>query len=348
MREELGKICRDLIAVSFIPGVGPKTIIALLNEGRLAEEAEPVKSSREFLEELEYMEKEGIQPVCFTETRYSETLKNIYDPPPVLFCKGSLRPEDVNAVAIVGSRRCSEYGLRTAEKLAFDLAQRGVTIVSGMAKGIDTAAHRGALNAKGRTIAVMGSGFRHVYPRTAERLVPLIIKNGAVLTEHPSRMLPARANFPRRNRIISGMVKGVVVVEAARKSGATITVNYALEQGREVFAVPGRIDSLTSSGSNKLIQDGAKLITNADDILEELDMNKGAEPVLRAERKETKEEQALTVEEEGVLAAVDGAGPVHIDQILDCTGIGYGRLTEVLLKLEIKGLVKKHAGSRYK
>ncbi len=347
MKKELSEICCDLIALSLVPGLGPKKIMTLVEEGRTAGEAEPIRKSREFLEEIEYIAKEGIHPICFADEEYPEALKDIYDPPPILFCKGSLCSADTNAVAIVGSRRCSAYGMRVAEKLAFDLATEGVTVISGMARGIDTAAHRGALDAKGRTIAVMGSGFRNVYPPDSGKLASGITENGAVLTEYLSGTLPTKGNFPRRNRIISGMAKGVVVVEAAARSGAMITVNFALEQGRDVFAVPGRIDTLTSGGTNKLIQDGAKLITNADDILEELNIEKKGRAVSAAERREKNSREILTEEHQEILTAIVEEKSGHIDQIYDRTKIEFRRLSKVLLDLELKGLIKQLPGTKY-
>jgi DNA processing protein len=251
---------------------------------------------------------------------------------------------DRNAVAIVGARRCSEYGLKVAEKLAFDLASRGLTVISGMARGIDTAAHRGALKAKGRTVAVIGSGFRHVYPPGNKKLLSLIAEKGAVLTEHTSGTLPLKGNFPRRNRIISGMAQGVIVVEAARKSGAMITVDYALEQGREVFAVPGRIDAFASSGTNKLIQGGAKLVTCVEDVLEELNFDESAKPVPAAA--EENREKFLTARQQKVLKAIRGEGSAHIDQIYNRTEIEFRHLSGVLLKLELNGFIEKLPGQR--
>jgi DNA processing protein len=213
-----------------------------------------------------------IRIIHLRDEKYPEALKNIYSPPRELFYKGDLLKEDSNCVAIVGSRKCSLYGLQMAEKIAFELASRGITVVSGMAKGVDQAAHRGALKAKGRTIAVMGSGFNHIYPSGSEALAQEILESGAVITEYTADTRPLRMNFPKRNRIISGLSKGVVVVEAAEKSGSLITVDFALNQGRDVFAVPGRVDSPVSRGTNLLIQNGAKAVMNVDDILNELDL----------------------------------------------------------------------------
>ncbi len=365
----MNKACRDIIALNMISGLGPRSIKALLEEvrdtgdvfrmsvsllnriaGRRFDGSEKVRSirdSREYSGELAYIEKEGIHPVCYMDEQYPESLENIYDPPPVLFCKGDLSRNDADAVAIVGSRRCSLYGLQMAERLAFDLAERGITVISGMARGIDSAAHKGALKAGGRTIAVMGSGFRHVYPPEAEKLVPAIFENGAVLTEYPSDTFPHRGNFPRRNRIISGLAKGVVVVEAARKSGAMITVNLALEQGKEVFAVPGRVDLYASNGTNLLIQNGAKLVMSVDDILEELNMLSPTIPDGKTAEEKSPDMREMGEKERGILEMLEKDAPIHIDLLSDRTGMGAETLSEILLRLEIKGFVKTLAGRNY-
>ncbi len=365
----MDKTCRDIIALNLIPGLGPRKIMSLLGAVRETEEIfrmsssrmieiagkrfdgidriRTIRNSREYAMELAYMEKEGIHPLCHGDKTYPGSLRNIYDPPPVLYRKGDPRPCDANAVAIVGSRRCSLYGLQMAERLAFDLAERGITVVSGMARGIDSAAHRGALKARGRTIAVMGSGFRHVYPPESKKLARAISESGAVLTEYSSDTLPLRGNFPQRNRIISGMSMGVVVVEAARKSGAMITVNLALEQGKEVFAVPGRADISTSGGTNLLIQNGAKLVTGVDDILEELDTRARAAPSVEAEGPARHGALDKGGEGSGILEMLDAEVPAHIDSISERAGVDPGKLPELLLKLEMKGLVKALPGGNY-
>ena len=289
---------------------------------------------------------EDVYPVRYGDAAYPEALKNIYDPPSVLYCKGSLLEGDADAVAVVGARLCSFYGMQMAEKLAFGLAKRGVTVVSGMARGIDTAAHRGALKAGGRTIAVMGSGFDHIYPPGSEELARKIAANGAVITEYSADIHPSRATFPRRNRIISGLAKGVVVVEAARRSGAMITVNLALEQGKEVFAVPGRADARASAGTNLLIQEGAKLVLDVDDILEELDIparegRASGRPSARADEAE------LSGRERDVADLLRGKGAMHVDVISGMAGIGPADLPEALLRLELAGVAKALPGGRY-
>ncbi|PIP20709.1 MAG: DNA-protecting protein DprA, partial [Candidatus Omnitrophica bacterium CG23_combo_of_CG06-09_8_20_14_all_40_11] len=223
-------------------------------------------------EELDLAKKYNLKIITVDDKEYPENLKQIYDPPIVLYVKGELKDEDRLSVAIVGSRRASFYGLSCAEKFAADLSERNFTIISGLARGIDTSAHRGALKQGGRTIAVIGSGFRHLYPAENKELAEEISRCGAVISEFPINAKPLSQNFPRRNRVISGLSLGVLVVEAARNSGALITADCALEQGRDVFALPGKIDSGNSFGTNGLIKQGAKLVSCADDIIEEFNI----------------------------------------------------------------------------
>jgi DNA processing protein len=222
--------------------------------------------------EFALAKKYGLKIITQEDKDYPENLKNIYDPPIVLYIKGELKERDKISIAIVGSRRASFYGLCCAENFAGDLSHRGWVIVSGMARGIDTYAHKGALKQKARTIAVMGSGFKHIYPPENKELVEEIAKDGAVISEFPINTEPLKQNFPCRNRVISGLSLGVLVVEAARNSGALITADFALEQGREVFALPGKVDSGTSFGTNELIKQGAKLVSCVEDILEEFNL----------------------------------------------------------------------------
>lgn len=345
----MNKVCRDAIALSFVPEMGNKKIISFMqNFGDLEEGSNSIRSiqrSEEYLKEMDYIEKNGIKTVCYKDAHYPDQLRNIYDPPAILYYKGELEAADIDAVAIVGTRRCSIYGLQMAEKLAYDLAEKGITVVSGMARGIDTAAHNGALKAKGRTIAVMGSGFGRVYPEGSESLIEKIAENGAVLTEYPSFMQPLQYNFPNRNRIISGLAKGVVVVEAAKKSGALITADFALEQGKDVFAVPGRADSYVSKGSNKLIQDGAKLVMDVNDILEELKMESPAKD--NVERPILQKKDAAQPEEERILNSIRTEKVVHVNDMLEKADMGIGELSEILVRLEMKGFVKALAGKRY-
>ncbi|MBU1784335.1 MAG: DNA-processing protein DprA [Candidatus Omnitrophica bacterium] len=354
----------NVIALSMISGIGPRKLLALsgksrnfedifslstmeLSElvgGRVDVDPETVRKSREYLEELSYIEEAGITAITYWDEDYPAALRDIHTPPPVLYCKGSFHAGDACSVAIVGSRRCSAYGIQMAEKLAFGLAERGITVVSGMARGIDQAAAKGALMAGGRTIAVMGSGFRHMYPKGSERLARDISANGVVTTEYDSRTEPLRGNFPRRNRIISGLVKGVVVVEAAKKSGALITVDYALSQGKEVFAVPGRADSYVSRGVNGLIQNGAKLVTNVEDITEEL--NIGSDSI--ASRTDVEGAYIeLSDEQIAVIRMMAEKVPVHLDRIQETVNIDNHLLPKVLLSLEMKKFIKTLPGSNY-
>lgn len=296
-----------------------------------------------------------IRKIAIGDSEYPANLRNIYNPPKVLYVNGELRPEDAKAVALVGSRRASFYGVEACEKLAYDLSIKGLTIVSGMARGIDSAAHRGALRAKGRTIAVLGSGHDHIYPPENIKLYKEITENGAVITEFANDVEPLPYNFPQRNRIISGLALGVVVVEAARNSGALITADFALEQGREVFAVPGKISSQTSTGTNALIKDGAKLVQTADDILEELAVFQMVP--LAGEAKVKKEEaiskktrayayNALSENERKVFKVLTD-DPMHMDEIKNITGIGTTVLFEALLNLQLKRLIKELPGKQF-
>jgi DNA processing protein len=296
-----------------------------------------------------------IRTITLDDRAYPKNLRNIYDPPKALYVNGTLRDSDDVAIALVGSRRASMYGLEMCEELAFEVALRGVTVVSGMARGIDSAAHRGALKAKGRTIAVMGSGHNDIYPPENKDLYEEIVKTGAVLTEYENDMPPLPANFPQRNRIISGLSLGVVVVEAVRNSGALITANFAAEQGREVFAVPGKVSSPTSSGTNDLIKDGARLVQSADDIMEELSLAE-MKPVSGEAKGEIDEKIAKKVkayiynsltEDERKVYKVLSDEPAYIDEILRTTGITPSKMSKVLLNLELKRLIKEMPGKQF-
>ena len=228
-------------------------------------------------EEVALAQRAGVRIVTLEDADYPTLLREIPDPPLVLYVRGTLPDPAAPAVAIVGSRHASRYGVEIAERLAYDLALRGLTVISGLARGIDGAAHRGALKAQGRTLAVLGNGLSRIYPPEHEPLAKQIVEQGAVISEYPMQMAPLAQNFPRRNRLISGLSLGVVIVEAAQRSGALITADMALEQGREVFAVPGPITRRTSQGTHHLLKQGARLVTSAEDILEELSL--GVQPV---------------------------------------------------------------------
>ena len=298
--------------------------------------------------ELSLAKKSGLRIITLEDKDYPENLKNIPDPPLVLYIKGELKEEDKFAIAIVGSRRASFYGLSIAEKFAFELAERGFTVISGMARGIDTYAHRGALKAEGRTIAIMGSGFEYIYPRENERLAKEIFQAGAVISEFPIQTLPLKQNFPRRNRVISGLSLGVLVVEAAKNSGALITADFALEQGREVFALPGKIDSSTSFGTNELIKQGAKLVSCADDILEEFIVS-----VRRTQKEETEIKNderlnpALPKEDERRLYDLISGQSMQLDELVEKTNLDIPRISGILLRLQMKKLIKQLPGKQF-
>jgi DNA processing protein len=243
---------------------------------------------------------------------------------------------------VVGSRLASFYGLQTAERFGFELASRGITVVSGLAKGIDSSAHKGALKAKGRTLAILGSGLADIYPEENIELAEKIFESGAVISEFPMRTIPDRGNFPKRNRIISGLSLGVVCVEAAEKSGALITCDCALEQGREVFAVPGKVDSMTSKGTNKLIKQGAKLAQGVEDILEELDLSS------RVDCKDPAGAAGKVLDkEESLVYTLLSSDPMHIDDICIESGVPLGRVSKILLSLELRKFTKQLPGKNF-
>jgi len=278
------------------------------------------------------------------DAEYPANLRNIHKPPPELYVNGTILPQDEAAVALVGTRRPTHYGMQTCERLAYDLAIRGITVISGMAIGIDTAAHRGALRAGGRTIAILGSGHNNIYPQQNIGLYRQIAKNGAVISEFPNDAIPDRWHFPRRNRIISGMSLGVVIVEAPRKSGALITADFALEQGREVFSLPGKINSLVSEGTHGLIKDGAKLVEGVDDIIEEL-----KEPLNRffkEEKKENRLELPLNTEEEKIFKLLTDE-PRYIDLIARESGLPVHIASGFLTQLTVKRLIKELPGKTF-
>lgn len=292
-------------------------------------------------------DKRNIRIMTINDADYPENLKNIPDPPIVLYIKGELKKEDGFGIGIVGSRRASFYGLSLAGKFSADLAERGMTIISGLARGVDTAAHRGALKNKGRTIAVIGSGFNRLYPAENRDLAEEVSRTGAVISEFPMDARPLPENFPRRNRIISGLSLGVLVIEAAQNSGALITADCALEQGREVFALPGKVDSQNSFGTNELIKQGAKLVTCADDIMEEFSVPR-ASGVDKGIRKEDdiSGKQGLSCDE-SVLYDLMSNEPLPLDEIIEKSGISIPEISAILLKLELNKLIKQLPGKQF-
>jgi DNA processing protein len=282
----------------------------------------------------------NVEVLTWDDDGYPRRLKEIDQPPPLLYVRGSIQLEDDWAVAIVGTRRVSPYGRQVAEEVAGFLAGNGVTVVSGLARGVDTAAHDAALKAGGRTIAVLGSGVDRIYPDENRRLSDRIIQKGAVISDYPMGTAPESANFPPRNRIISGLSLAVVVVEAGETSGALITASFAANQGREVFAVPGGIHAPQSKGTNSLIQQGARPLLRVEEILEVLSLQMVQEQqVARA---------VLPVDEtEARLLNVIGRQPIHIDEIQIQSGLPIEQVSATLAMMELKGMVRQLGGMNY-
>lgn len=286
----------------------------------------------------------GCRIITQLDEEYPPLLREIYDPPVVLYVKGSLLPKDKNAVAMVGSRQTTHYGIETARKLAYQLAYVGVTVVSGGARGIDTAAHQGAMQAKGRTVAVLGNGINIVFPPENRELFERIADQGAVISQFPFNRKADKQSFPIRNRIVAGMTIGTVVVEANLASGALITANFATEYGRQVFAVPGRIDSPRSKGCHDLIKKGAKLCEGAEDILSEFEylFPPSNKPPSAAESGQLFALE-LSANEQRVYDAV-GDNEVHIDEIIRHSGLPASAVSVALLGLEMKRVLKQLPG----
>ncbi|MGE4282507.1 MAG: DNA-processing protein DprA [Clostridia bacterium] len=288
-----------------------------------------------------------IDIVTINDLRYPELLKRTYDPPGILYFKGKMPKADVVSVAVVGARKASIYGKNIAEKISSQLAERGICVVSGMARGIDTYSHKGALKAGGETVAILGCGIDIVYPKENEELMYYIIKNGAVVSEYPPGTFPSQCNFPARNRIISGITLGTIVVEAGERSGSLITADFALEQGREVFAVPGNIDNYYSIGTNNLIKQGAKLVTCIEDIFEELPIN----PVQYYHTNNIEEDNSLLhlglSDDETIIFAHMSGTPLHIDELCRSVGFSVQKIYSILTLLEMKGLIQQIPGKYF-
>lgn len=299
-----------------------------------AEEIERAKNIDNYIKISEYLIKEKIKFILYNEGEYPEQLKNIYSPPAGIYVKGNL-PDFRSSIAVVGARKASDYGKTAAYKLSYELAGHGITIISGMARGIDSCSHRGTMDGNGITAAVMGSGFKNIYPKENTSLAEEIVKKGCIITEYLPDTLPLPHNFPARNRIISGLSRAVLVIEAGEKSGSLITVSCALEQGKDVFAVPGNIFSSVSFGTNKLIQDGAKPITNVQDILEEFNIN-------------YKEKNFEYLDKyENIILKLLRLGGLKIEEILENSNLSSNEVLTVLSKLECKGLIKRVYGNYY-
>jgi DNA processing protein len=307
---------------------------------KLSERVIQVRSGVDLDSYLEKIYNLGIEILTWDDIIYPPRLKEIDQPPPVLYLRGTLKSEDTWAVAVVGTRRVSAYGRQVAEEIGSFLAANGVTVVSGLARGIDAIAHQAALKSGGRTIAVLGCGIDRIYPPEHTQLASMIMANGAILTDYPMGTPPDASNFPPRNRIISGLSMATVVVEAGEKSGALITAQFAIDQGREVFAVPGNILALQSKGTNTLISQGAHPLLSVRDLLDVLNLTRVTEQresrrILPGNETETKLMSVLSQE------------PLHMDEIQIQTGLPIERVSATLVMMELKGLVRQVGGMNY-
>lgn len=318
------------------PGVGPKISQNIINSSK----------DIDLKKEFRLAEENDIRIVPYYSKDYPSNLKAIYDPPLILYIKGNIIESDIMALSIVGSRRSTYYGKTQAERLSKSLSQMGFCIISGMALGIDSVVHNSALKTGGRTIAVLGCGLGMVYPKENLELANRIAENGALISELPISTPPDNRNFPPRNRLISGLSLGVIIVEAALNSGSIITAKWALEQGKEVFAVPGPIDSVYSRGAHKLIKEGAKLIEGPDDIIEEL--GPLSKELTTRNGKEVKDLRGLRLNthEEKIFSVLSSV-PLNIDEITLFTKLPPSVVASTLMILEIKKLVKQLSGKRF-
>ncbi len=352
----------ETLRLAMVPGIGPRlqqVLLARFGSPRSVLAAAPsvlrdtpgigpvlvrnIVAARDTVDvaaELELARSNGVAIVVQAQPAYPRLLREIHDPPAVLFVHGALLPADALAIGIVGTRHGTRYGIAQAERLAAELARAGLTIISGLARGVDAAAHRGALAAGGRTVAVLASGVLNIYPPEHRGLADQIRRQGAVISESPLRMQPLSGVFPQRNRIISGLSLGVIVVEAGDRSGALITARHAMEQGRDVFAVPGPIDSRVSRGCHRLIRDGARLVQSADDVLEELGPLVEATPRGDGTVVRSGAELRLNELEKSVLQAVD-VEPTDIDRIVSRCGLPVSRVLATLSVLEMRRLVRR-------
>jgi DNA processing protein len=363
MAEELPAEKRALLTLHLVPGLGPKLTMALL--ARFGSAAAILRASSAELQHIPYlgaevaqaitrafreidvdaelrrMEEHRVRALILGESEYPACLNDIPARPHLLYLRGELRPGDAQAIAIVGSRHCTSYGRRMAEKLAFELVRSGFAIISGLARGIDGMAHRAALDAHGRTIAVLAGGLARIYPPEHTDLAREIEAAGALLSEAPMLMEPMAGMFPARNRLISGLARGVVIVEAAARSGALITASHAAEQGRPVFAVPGPLDSPASAGSHALLRQGAILLRGVEDILEELE---GVRPIVAPA--EVKKPENLDDAQARIWESLDG-GSRHVDELVQTLALPVSQVTSSLLMLEMRKLVRRLPGNQY-
>jgi DNA processing protein len=349
------------VAFSGIPGVGRVRIAQLKDhfgslqdawnapEGKLKQAGLDSRSADALVtlrprisvdDEMERLERHGVDALICEGPAYPSRLKEIYDYPPVLYVRGKLPADDEPCLAIVGTRRPTVYGRQVTEEIVADLARSSITIISGLARGIDSVAHRTALDAGGKTVAVFGSGLDIVYPGENANLAKAIVEHGALVSEYPLGVKPKAENFPLRNRIMSGLSLGVLVVEAGERSGALITAQQAMEQNREVFAVPGSILSPASQGTNRLIQEGAKLVRNHTDILEELNLT------IVVQQAEIKEFSPANEVESAILKQL-GPEPNHIDEICRRSGLTMSEVSSTLAMLELKGIARQVGSMNY-
>jgi DNA processing protein len=349
------------VGFSKVPGIGPARLRALLDyygDVALAWQADPgelraigldkrsvenlvkVRNQLDLEAELEKLNKFQIAVFTWDSPDYPTLLKNIADSPPILYVRGTLTPQDEWALAVVGTRQASSYGKECTRFLVSGLAKNGITVISGLAYGIDTEAHQTAINMGGRTLAVLGCGVDIIYPTENKKLGQAIIEHGALVSEYPLGTNPESGNFPRRNRIISGLSLGVLFVEGTIQSGARITADYALEQGREVFAVPGSILRKSGSGPNYLIQNGAKLVVEVNDILEELNLTMVSQ---HAEARAIIPENEI----EATLLKQLSTDPIHVDDLGQASGLTAPEIASVLTLMELKGMVRQVGGMNY-
>jgi DNA processing protein len=347
------------IGFSLIPGIGPRRMVELANyfgdvekawkaklsdlraaglDSNLARTVILTRQKISLDKEGEKLARAGARAVIYHDDEYPCRLKEIYDFPPLLYVRGGSVSEDESFLTVVGSRLPSSYGRQVVREIVRELSASGITIISGLARGIDGEAHRVALEGGGRTLAVLGSGVDVIYPQENSGLADRIMHQGALISEFPLGTLPHPYNFPRRNRIMSGISSGTLVIEAGERSGSLITADFALEQGREVFAVPGSIFSSQSRGSNRLIQEGAKLVTNAGDILEELNLTSVA-------RKQSQVIPQSNVEK--TLLSHLSKEAVHIDELCHLSGLSIREVESTLAMMEIKGIVERTDGASY-
>lgn len=354
---------RYWIGLSLVPELGPimsKKLLALMGspadifnagikdlisvKGLNKQGVENIKNFQlwdDIEKQIKVIDRKGIKVIGYSDSRYPEILKEIADAPIVLYMKGDYHPDDRFGIAVVGSRKLTDYGEAVTQKISGELSTAGFTIISGMARGIDTLSHKSALSSGGRTIAVLGSGLDICYPAENKGLMEKIISSGCVISEFPLGTMPNKENFPRRNRLISGLSLGVLVVEATASSGSLITANYALEQNREVFAIPGNITSSNSEGTNRLIKQGAKIVLETEDIIEEL------APMLKGFIKAKNRKTIEMTEEENRLCNILTREPKHIDLVSRESRTPIYKTLDLLLSLELKGIIRQSNGKRF-